>query len=87
VVNGKVPTEQNLAGSHHTVITQVGQETPLQPTIHSPFLRFPKQDTFTGKTHGLEFVERFDFEACLRVSAFQFTRGSALYRELFQFLD
>jgi hypothetical protein len=23
----------------------------------------------------------FDFEACLRVSAFQFTRGSALYRE------
>jgi hypothetical protein len=27
------------------------------------------------------FVERCDFEACLRVSAFQFTRGSALYRE------
>jgi hypothetical protein len=24
-------------------------------------------------------VELFDFEACLRVSAFQFTRGSALY--------
>jgi hypothetical protein len=28
-----------------------------------------------------EIIERFDFEACLRVSAFQFTRGSALYRE------
>jgi hypothetical protein len=26
-------------------------------------------------------VERFDFEACLRMSGFQFTRGSALYRE------
>jgi hypothetical protein len=32
-------------------------------------------------------VERFDFEACLRARAFQFTRGSALYRECFQFLD
>jgi hypothetical protein len=29
----------------------------------------------------VDFVELFDFEACLRVSAFQFTRGSALYRE------
>jgi hypothetical protein len=27
---------------------------------------------------GLSTVERFDFEACLRVSEFQFTRGSAL---------
>jgi hypothetical protein len=26
-------------------------------------------------------VELFDFEACLRVREFQFTRGSALYRE------
>jgi hypothetical protein len=26
-------------------------------------------------------VEIFDFEACLRVSEFRFTRGSALYRE------
>jgi hypothetical protein len=34
-----------------------------------------------------KFVERFNFEACLRVSAIQFTRGSSLYRELFQFLD
>jgi hypothetical protein len=32
-------------------------------------------------------VERFDFEACLRVRAFQFSRESALHRELFQFLD
>jgi hypothetical protein len=29
----------------------------------------------------LIFVNLFDFEACLRVSAFRFTRGSALYRE------
>ena len=32
-------------------------------------------------------IEGFDLEAFLRVSEFQFTRGSALYRELFQFLD
>jgi hypothetical protein len=32
-------------------------------------------------------VEVFDFEACLRVREFQFTRGSALYRDLFQFID
>jgi hypothetical protein len=32
-------------------------------------------------------VGHFDFEAYLRVNVFQFTRGSALYRELFQFLD
>jgi hypothetical protein len=30
---------------------------------------------------GSNLVEPFDFEACLRVRAFQFTRGSALYRE------
>jgi hypothetical protein len=34
-----------------------------------------------GQTEKENSVERFDFEACLRVSAFQFTRGSALYRE------
>jgi hypothetical protein len=32
-------------------------------------------------------VELFDFEACLRMSAFQFIRGSAIYKETFQFLD
>jgi hypothetical protein len=31
--------------------------------------------------HGVIDVKHFDFEACLRVSAFQFTRGSAIYRE------
>jgi Ty3 transposon capsid-like protein len=31
------------------VIPQVGQETPLQPAMNSPFLRFPKPEKFTGK--------------------------------------
>jgi hypothetical protein len=35
--------------------------------------------TFAGGTYTGR-VECFDFEACLLVSAFQFTRGSALYR-------
>jgi hypothetical protein len=35
----------------------------------------------SGASKGAGSVERFDFEACLRVSEFRFTRGSALYRE------
>jgi hypothetical protein len=50
MVNARVPTEQTLAGSHHSVITQVVQETPLQPTMHSPFLRFLKPGKFTGNS-------------------------------------
>jgi hypothetical protein len=29
-VNVRVPTEQTLSGSHHSVIPQVGQETPVR---------------------------------------------------------
>jgi hypothetical protein len=49
----------------------------LPPTSENEYSRTP---------HGTS-VEPFDFEACFRVIAFQFTRGSALYRESFQFLD
>jgi hypothetical protein len=34
-----------------------------------------------SSSKGLVCVDLFDFEACLRVREFQFTRGSALYRE------
>jgi hypothetical protein len=50
MVNVKVPTDQNLSGSPHSVITQACQETPVQPTIHSPFLIFPKPEKITGKS-------------------------------------
>jgi hypothetical protein len=61
VVNARVPTEKNLSGSHHSVITQAGQETPLQPTMHSPFLRFPKPEKLTGKSTDLNEVENWIF--------------------------
>jgi hypothetical protein len=61
----------------------------------APGLALPQLEVITGvppmrsiaSSEEVIIVERFDFEACLRVRAFQFTRGSALYRELFQFLD
>jgi Ty3 transposon capsid-like protein len=59
MVNVRVPTEQNLSGSHHSVIPQVGQETPLQPAMHSPFLRFPKPEKFTGKFTDSNTVENW----------------------------
>jgi hypothetical protein len=50
MVNVRVPTEQNLSGSHHSVIPQVGLETPLHSAMHSPFPRFPKPEIFTGNS-------------------------------------
>jgi hypothetical protein len=61
VVNARFPTEQNHSGIHHSVITQAGQETPLQPTMHSPFLRFPKPEKFTGKSTDSNKVENWIF--------------------------
>ena len=61
MVNVRVPTEHNLSGSHHSVIPQVGQETPLQPGMHSPFLRFPKPEKFTGKSTDSNEVENWIF--------------------------
>ena len=61
VVNVRVPTEHNLSGSHHSVIPQVGQGTPLQPGMHSPFLRFPKPEKFTGKSTDSNEVENWIF--------------------------
>jgi hypothetical protein len=49
MVNVRVTTEQYLSGSHHSVIPQVRQETPQQPAMHSPFLRFSKPQKFTCK--------------------------------------
>jgi hypothetical protein len=57
--NIRVPTEQNLSGSHHSVIPQVGQETPLQPAMHSQFLRFPKPEKFTCKSTDSNEVENW----------------------------
>jgi hypothetical protein len=62
MVNARIPTDQNLSVSHHSVIPQGGQETPLQPTMHSPFLRFPKPDKFTGKSTDSNEVENWIFE-------------------------
>jgi Ty3 transposon capsid-like protein/Zinc knuckle len=61
MVNVTVPTEQNLSESHHSVIPQVCQERPLQPAMHSPFLRFPKPDKFTGKFTDSNEVENWIF--------------------------
>ena len=61
VVNVRVPTEHNLSGSHHSVIPQVGQETPLQPGMHSPFLIFPNPEKFTGKSTDSNEVENWIF--------------------------
>jgi hypothetical protein len=49
----------------------------------APGLRFLQARLWDNATGLHMAVELFEFEACLRVSAFQFTRGSALYRELF----
>jgi hypothetical protein len=43
------------------VIPQVGQETHLQPAIHSPFLRIPKPEKFTGKFTDSNEVENWIF--------------------------
>jgi hypothetical protein len=57
MVNVRVPTEQNISNSHDSVIPQVGQETPLQLSRHSTFLRLPKPDKFTGKSTDSNEVE------------------------------
>jgi hypothetical protein len=41
----------------------------------------PTPERNEADAYNAESVELFDFEACLRVRAFQFTPGSALYRE------
>jgi hypothetical protein len=61
MVNARVPTEKNCSLSHHSVIPQVGQEKPLQPTVHSPFLRFPKPEKFNGKSTVSYEVENWIF--------------------------
>jgi hypothetical protein len=57
----KGPIEQNLSGSHHLVIPQVCQETPLQRAMHTPFLRFPKPEKFTGNFTDPNEVENWIF--------------------------
>jgi hypothetical protein len=59
MANARVPAEQNISGSHHSVIPQVGQETPLQPTIYSPLIRFSKPEKFTGKSTDSNEVEKW----------------------------
>jgi hypothetical protein len=61
MVNIRVPTEQSLSGCHHSVIPQVGQETPLQSAMHSPFFRFPKPEKLTGKSTDSNEVENWIF--------------------------
>jgi Retrotransposon gag protein len=61
MVSLRVPTEQNLSGSHDSVIPQVGQETPLQLAMLLPFLRFSKPEKFTGKYTDSKEVENWIF--------------------------
>jgi hypothetical protein len=61
MLNVRVPTEQNLFGSHHSVIAQVSQETPLQSAMHSSFLRFRKPEKFTAKSTDSNEAENWIF--------------------------
>jgi hypothetical protein len=60
-LNVRVTNEQNLSGSHDSVTSQVGQETHLQSAMHSPLLRFPKPEKFTGKSTDSNEVENWIF--------------------------
>jgi hypothetical protein len=62
MVNVRVPTEENLYGSHDSVIPQVSQEIPLQSAMNSPFLIFPKPEKLTDKS-----TESNELENCIFV--------------------
>jgi hypothetical protein len=61
--------------------TGAGPNLVREDVLSEDLLRYRVAGDTTYQVIGANGVERFDFEACLRVSAFQFTRGSALYRE------
>jgi hypothetical protein len=69
----------SVVGDKIGAVAVVQSETGTELGISDPEVKCEKSDR--GALIKLTNIEPFDFEACLRVRVFQFTRGSALYRE------